>query len=85
MLDAGFDEHLTVKPDAAHLLAVKLGAKPAEGPRILIDYRHVVVQTLQREGQTRTHPATTHDHDMHADPSRVGVAWGCQGDLPRAC
>jgi hypothetical protein len=65
---------LAIKADTANLLAVEVSAEPAERLRVLVNHRQIVAETFQGQGQRSTHPATTHDHDMHAvTPGSVGA------------
>jgi hypothetical protein len=77
-LDARLDEYLAIKAATADLLAVELRAESAEGLGILVDHCYVVTDAFQCQRKTGTHPATTHDHDMHAvTPGRI--VRGCPG------
>ena len=60
---------LLVESDADDLLAVEVGAEPAERLRVLVDHGDRVAEALHRGRERRPHPAAAHDHHVHDQAS----------------
>ncbi len=60
-----------VEPDADDLLAVEVGAEPAERLGVLVDHGDRVAEAFHRGRERRPHAAAAHDHHVHDQASSV--------------
>ncbi len=72
------DQHISVKADARHGLALEPGPQALKRGRVLVDGRHFVSLQVQDPRQSGSHPATTdHDESHTSPPLRTSL------DVPR--
>ena len=65
IVDACLGQGVSVKTDTRHHPPVERGAEPVEGTGVLIDDRNVMSQSVHSACQRGTHPAASHDHEVH--------------------
>src|SRR5690606_23157523 len=66
--DAGLFQYASVEADPGHPPTAESRAQPAERLRVPIDDGDGMAVVLQDVRQGGPHPATAHDHYMHAPP-----------------